>query len=170
MEDDNKAVARSIRRRNKIKDLTRRLLSYMKLRIRVPENKPLPEERSFPWEISSYYMPVEYQTRSNHPWSPWFLAVRFMLADLPEQLKNGIGTSWRDHPVKTGPLHEAYWSKAAFTRLQWGVRMVFSEQDWEHPGWLMGRWLVVAYLWAGDYEWLNMANARNMITFENAFL
>ncbi|KAK3986184.1 hypothetical protein QBC44DRAFT_248778 [Cladorrhinum sp. PSN332] len=125
------------------------------------------------WMISSYHIPEEYQAESVRPQSPWNLALRCMLIDLPEQLENGIGTSWRGHQVRekgeTKFLIRKGGRCSTFPRLRWGRRIVFSEQTKDEPRWPTGRWLIVAYLWSDNREWLRSAKVENLISFQNAF-
>lgn len=174
-EDDNISVAKEIKRKNrrkKIRHIINSCLTFTNRRIALPANLAAPQIRPFQWMISSYYLPEEYQAKSTQGQSPWYLLLRCMLIDLPEQLENGLSTSWRDYEVEdTGgtkflPRDWGCWN---FPQLKWGRRIVFSEQTRDEPRWLIGRWLVVAYLWSDSREWLRGVNVGNLISFNNAF-
>lgn len=108
--------------------------------------------------ISSHYFPEHYHNESLRDQTPWYLLLRCLLIDLPEQLENGLGTvSWRDHQVKVENVPR-HWALNSHPQLKWGQRVVFSERTEEHPNWLTGRWLVVAYLWSDNREWARSEN------------
>ncbi|KAK0726439.1 hypothetical protein B0T21DRAFT_350572 [Apiosordaria backusii] len=174
-EDDNISAAKEIKRqnrRNKIQHFVKRCLTFTNLDLGQPANLAAPQARPFRWMISSYHTPEEYQAKSVWRQSPWYLLLRCMLIDLPEQLESGIGTSWRDCQVQEKGEMKFLTRKAGcstFPRLKWGRRIVFSEQTKDEPRWLTGRWLIVAYLWSDSREWLRSANVKNLLSFQNAF-
>ena len=177
IEDDNISAAKEIKRqnrRNKIQHSIKRCLPFTNVDSRQPANLAAPQTRPFKWMITSYHLPEEYQGASARQQSPWYLVLRCLLVDLFEQLENGIGTSWQDLQVQendktTGFLHLSRGNCSTFPRLRWGRRIVFSEQTNDEPRWLTGDWLIVAYLWSDDREWLRSAKAEDLISFQNAF-
>jgi hypothetical protein len=141
-----------------------------------PANLVAPEARRFRWMISSYHIPEEYQAPVTlRRESPWYLTLRCILINLPEQPESGIGT-WRDYQVQQKKGEMKFLARRffchTFPRLKWGRRIVFSEQtkdDGGGPRWLTGDWLIVAYLWSGSREWLRCANVGSLLTLRNAF-
>jgi hypothetical protein len=147
-------------------------LTLTKPRTAPPANLAAPEIRRFQWAISSYYLPEGYQVNTERRQSPWYLLVRCLLVDLPEQLEDGLGTSWRDHRVQdTGETRlltrRSYCSD--FPPLRWGRRIVFSEQTSDGESrWLTGDWLFVAYLWSDNRAWLRCVDVGNLVSFDSA--
>ena len=174
-EDDNIYVAKKAKqqnRRNEMRHFAKRCLTSTNLDPGQPANLAAPQARPFRWMISSYHTLEEYQAPNVRENSPWYLLLRCMLVDLPEQLEQGIGTSWRDCQVqeKGGMKFLTRGSNSSFfTRLKWGRRVVFSEQTKDEPRWFTGRWLIVAYLWSDSREWLRVANVGNLLSYQNAF-
>ncbi len=101
-EDDNISTTKEIKRQNRRDKILHRVKRSLTFNATgQPLNLAAPEPRPFRWMISSYHLPPEYQAESVRSHSPWFLVLRCLLIDLPDQLENGIGTttSWRDHQV-----------------------------------------------------------------------
>ncbi|KAB5577982.1 hypothetical protein GE09DRAFT_1052111 [Coniochaeta sp. 2T2.1] len=143
-DDENKLIAKAIKREN------RRSLA----RIFLPKTLAAPQPRPFQWMISYHYFPEQYHAESIRNQTPWYLLLRCLFADLPEQLESGLGStvSWRDHQVKVEyPTSNS--KRNGFPLLKWGQRVVFSERTEEQPNWFTGRWLVVGYLWSDNREW-----------------
>jgi len=176
-EDENISAAKKIKRQNrhaKTFHIIKSCLKFTNPGAGLPSNTVAPQVRDFPWMISSYYVPEEYQDESIREQTPWVVELRCMLIDLTRQLERGIGTSWRDHQVKDQSANEKEFLsrtpanyKRCFPSLRWGRRIVFSERAGEEPRYLTGNWLVVAYLWSDSREWLRNANVGNLISFNN---
>jgi hypothetical protein len=157
--DDNKLIAKAINRQNRRSTARRtrlmRLLSFTNPGTSLPLTLAAPQPRPFRWMISSHYFPEEHHYTSLRNVTPWYLLLRCMFIDLPEQLENELGTvSWRDHQVKVENRTRVFDSgNFDHPQLKWGQRAVFSERTEEYPNWLTGRWLVVAWLWSDNREW-----------------
>ncbi|OIW26082.1 hypothetical protein CONLIGDRAFT_635831 [Coniochaeta ligniaria NRRL 30616] len=140
----------------------------------LPTNLAVPPTRPFQWEIASHYFPEGYHAKSLRFKAPWYLLLRCFLIDLPEQLGNGLDTvSWRDHQVKDSYYCSASTQLRTYNRfisgspLKWGLRVVFSERSEGQPGWLIGRWLVVGWLFCNNPEWARSVNIGNLATPSN---
>ncbi|KAB5563536.1 hypothetical protein GE09DRAFT_786350 [Coniochaeta sp. 2T2.1] len=161
--DDNELAAKAINRQNRRstarRTILRGLLSFTNPCTSLPITLAAPQPRPFQGLISSHYFPEQYHNESLRDQTPWYLLLRCLFIDLPEQLENGLGTvPWRDHKVKVEDLTRD-WANNSHSQLKWGQRVVFSERTEEqHPNWLTGRWLVVAYLWSDDREWARSEN------------
>jgi hypothetical protein len=79
--------------------------------------------------ISSHYFPEEYHAESLRNETPWYLLIRYLLIDLPEQLENRLGTvSWRDYQVKDYSGETKFLTrKSTYScpQLKWGLRIFF---------------------------------------------
>lgn len=159
--DDNELIAKAINCQNR-RSLARRTILRRLLLFPNPCNPlPVPPTRPFQWMIESHYFPEEYHAESLRNQAPWYLLLRCLLIDLPEQLENGLGTVlWRDYQVEDSSSETEFLTRPwpLNRQLKWGQRIVFSERTEEQPNWLTGRWLVVGYLWSDNREWAQTAN------------
>ncbi|KAK1774186.1 hypothetical protein QBC45DRAFT_52031 [Copromyces sp. CBS 386.78] len=142
-----------------------------------------PPIRHFKWVVESRHFPPGFQaSKSLQEQSPWSMCVRYLMDDFPSEWTRCAGYasklehntsiaglpnlledddagvfSWRNHQI-TSRIEDPrlYFSSAPESpNRRWGRRIVFSERLKEGR-WLMGKWLVVAYLWCDDAhrEWL----------------
>lgn len=48
----------------------------------------IPKKRPFKWMIMTFHPPEEYHSTDVEDYTPWYLVMRYLLVDLPEQLEN----------------------------------------------------------------------------------
>lgn len=175
-EDDNKFIAKKVKRQNRqilIRHFFNKCLVLTNPLTIPPVTLAIPKRRPFKWMISSHHVAEEYQNKGLRDQSPWRLLIRCLLIDLPEQLENGIDIkSWREHLV--GDLEAVTFmtrpsTVSNYPNLKWGRRIVFSEQTKDEPRFFTGHWLVVAYLWSDNHEWLGNIDVRSLVSFGSAF-
>lgn len=87
-EDDNKYMAKRLRRQDRQNRIYH--IVYSRLRLKSPFPMPpaalvVPKERPFKWTISSHHVAEAYQDISIRHQSPWYLLLRCLFLDLPEQ-------------------------------------------------------------------------------------
>lgn len=171
---DNELIAKAFYgpdQRVKTRHVILRCLTLRNPRPSLPAKPAVPQTRPFHWKIATHYYPEEYHAESLRRQAPWYLLVRVFAIDLPEQLENGLDReSWRDHQVKDCSGETQILTRNGnygCRQLKWGRRIVFSERTEEQPNWLIGRWLVVAYLWSDNQEWLRSANVGNLASLRN---
>lgn len=174
-EDDNITIAKRAKRHNRRMRIDKVFDGMVE---GVAVGKPylaIPKKRAFRWMFMSFHAPEEYHAADVEDHAPWYLVMRYLLVDLPEQLENLENNvslkSWRNHPVEDPKglkyLHRPPHVQGYFYQ-KWGRRIVFSEQAEEEPRSLTGRWLVVAYIWSDSREWLKNVDVRNLVSFGSA--
>jgi hypothetical protein len=167
-EDDNQFLAEKVMCRN-----LRTQLRYRLTLRPVPPTALLPllETRPFKWMISSHHLPDKNQVGDAWKKAPWRMLVRSFFVDLHHELQNGDVLSWQSHQVvrpgtsdmKNSPSSVRAFS-GSFSKV-WGRRVVFSHQK---DGSLAGRWLVVAYIWSYDMDWVRQVDVRTLVSFSSA--
>lgn len=90
-EDDNRYIARRVKRQNRLGRICHVVHSCLKLA--SPLSKPptaqvVPKKRPFKWMISSHHVAEAYQDKSIRCQSPWYLLLRYLFVDPREQLEN----------------------------------------------------------------------------------
>lgn len=105
--DENRHIAKQIQRKNGWNRMRYIISNCLKLafkdpRVTMPARLAAPEPRRFRWLISSHHVGPKYLTESLLRSSPWYMLLRCLLIDLPEQPENGINReleSWLHHGV-----------------------------------------------------------------------
>lgn len=163
-EDDNKRIAKKIKRHNKKNRMCNLLKSLS------PMQSPFsisvaPQERHFRWMVSSLHLPKSYIDNTVQEPS-WCVLLRFMLVDLPSQVRVVSPLhSWRDHLVKKEPKVK----KISGCQHKYRRRIIFSEQDGgDKSQALTGGWCAVAYVMSNDREWLEQVDAGKLVSFDGA--
>ncbi|TPX13427.1 uncharacterized protein E0L32_006157 [Thyridium curvatum] len=169
-EDDNKAIAKRYKRhqaKNRNQFSPTKVAEDRELSTSLLPS-PIPKPRSFKWVTETHHVPAEFQTKKLRGKAPWYLHLRFLMTNLPEQLSedsSGV-KSWRDRAVKGGKVFRRY---SLGSNLIWGRRCVFSEREIGYPYWLTGNWLVVAYLWGTSKAWVQQADIRDLVSFDSTY-
>lgn len=103
-EDENLTIAKSLKRhhrRNKIYHAVNSRLKLTNLLVTPPTVPAIHKKRDFRWSIWSCHVPKEFQAKKVRDYTPWYLVIRYLLVDLPEQLENVISMRpWRNHLVE----------------------------------------------------------------------
>lgn len=172
-EDTNIWIAEKIKRRNR-HARRHNIMNFLKLKHtkQLLTTAPLPQERSFNWLLESFHVPEEYQAEHLRDQAPWFVRVRFILIDLPSQLRNaGDVRAWRGHKLKRSGsgIHPVIPDRPR--DIKYGRRTTFSTWELNEDGdrVLTGEWFVAAYLWGQSRVWMESADVRKLISFSNAY-
>ncbi|KAM0342836.1 hypothetical protein ACHAPU_009200 [Fusarium lateritium] len=171
-EDDNQFLAHMIKRQNRSKKLKHTICSMIHLK-RPSSSPPVvlvaPKQRGFNWTIETWHAPRVHHPIDLQRKSPWKVCLRFMATDIENELKDGAVKNWRDSPVsRTGVLKDHEISSCSVFR-QCRRRDVFSEMS-SSGTYLVGRWLVVAYVWCDSRDQLNNLDWMSHISVDTMYM
>ncbi|KAF5667858.1 hypothetical protein FHETE_5544 [Fusarium heterosporum] len=171
-EDDNQFLAHSIKRQNRSEKLKHTVCSIMHLKL--PSSSPAavlvaPKQRGFNWTIETWHAPRAYHPKDLRRKSPWIVCLRFLATDMENELEDGAMKNWRDSPVlRVGVVKDNEASYCSLYR-QFRRRVVFSEIS-SSGKYLIGRWLVVAYVWCDSRDQLNTFDWTSHISVDTMYM
>ncbi|KAK3687512.1 hypothetical protein B0T22DRAFT_510243 [Podospora appendiculata] len=181
-EDANIELAKEARKRNhkaQSRYSRKRFFSAGLYKCPPPLFSLAPEPRPFRWLIESTHYAEGYGTTATMKnASPWVLRFRCLLVDLPALVEDGSTIAWRGYAASSRTSTEAvacfrhgsacipFHCKCDCGHGTWGRRVVFSEQDRGDARVQAGSWLVVAYIWADDRQWVEEVDVGSMLSLD----
>ncbi|SPQ23447.1 efa6b71e-b33f-4783-b0f6-6da7271c2635 [Thermothielavioides terrestris] len=123
--------------------------------------------RRFEWLVESEHFPVGFQRPQAQYLAAWRVLVRCLFQSLPSTLEVSQ-LPWRLFPVLPGEQAEP--CRGPIGRSLGSCRrVVFSELTDDERRRPCGNWLMVAYVWSDDRDWVEGADVRRLISRDTYF-